>query len=114
MTEKACGRCNSPLVLVAITSQRYQDIKYCAGGRPLDAVELDELIERYADNIEASIRSNESTSYFEALTALAIRHFADCNVKWSIMEAGLGGVTDATNVFGSGQVHSSPPEHGWD
>ncbi|GLI69157.1 hypothetical protein VaNZ11_013725 [Volvox africanus] len=33
------------------------------------------------------------------MTALAFRYFADCSVDLAVVETGLGGITDATNVF---------------
>ena len=38
-------------------------------------------------------------TYFEVLTALAFRHFADHGVEWAVVEVGLGGRLDATNVL---------------
>jgi dihydrofolate synthase/folylpolyglutamate synthase len=35
---------------------------------------------------------------FELLTALALLHFAEKNVEWAVLEVGLGGRLDATNV----------------
>ena len=37
-------------------------------------------------------------SYFEALTGLAFQYFADNAVDVAVVEAGLGGTNDATNV----------------
>lgn len=54
--------------------------------------------------IKDALMDSPSTSYFEAFTALAIKHFADAKVDWAVMEAGLGGVKDATNVFRPQQV----------
>lgn len=38
-------------------------------------------------------------TFFEALTAIALKKFADEKVDIAIIEAGIGGRTDATNVF---------------
>jgi len=43
-------------------------------------------------------------SHFEVLTALAFQHMATREVEVAVIEAGLGGVTDATNVFSSENV----------
>lgn len=75
-----------------------------AGGKPISMQGLDRLIGSNKSLLERSIEACPGTSYFEALTALAIRHFADSKVDWAIMEAGLGGVSDATNVFRADQV----------
>lgn len=77
----------------------------CAGGKPMSLEALDRLIDTNKPLIECALEARPDTSYFEAVTALAIRHFADSEIDWAIMEAGLGGVSDATNVFKAHQVN---------
>jgi dihydrofolate synthase/folylpolyglutamate synthase len=36
---------------------------------------------------------------FEVLTAMAFSHFADKNAEWQVLEVGLGGTYDATNII---------------
>ncbi|XP_074291663.1 dihydrofolate synthetase-like isoform X2 [Silene latifolia] len=43
-------------------------------------------------------------SHFEVLTALAFTVFADQNVDFAVVEAGLGGARDATNVISSSEL----------
>jgi folylpolyglutamate synthase/dihydropteroate synthase len=43
-------------------------------------------------------------TYFEAVTAMAFKHFADAGVDVAVIETGLGGATDATNVIGPEQL----------
>lgn len=38
-------------------------------------------------------------TYFEVVTALAFSYFRDCQIDWGIIETGLGGRLDATNVL---------------
>lgn len=38
-------------------------------------------------------------TYFECLTAMAFLHFAQAQVSWAVVEVGLGGRLDATNVL---------------
>lgn len=38
-------------------------------------------------------------TFFEALTAIAFKKFADEKVDIAVIEAGIGGRTDATNIF---------------
>ncbi|EEH54896.1 uncharacterized protein MICPUCDRAFT_19807, partial [Micromonas pusilla CCMP1545] len=40
-------------------------------------------------------------THFEALTAIALKHFADRGADCAVVEVGLGGASDATNVFAS-------------
>jgi dihydrofolate synthase/folylpolyglutamate synthase len=55
----------------------------------------------YLDLVDA--RSDVPLSYFEVLTAMAYAAFADAPVDVAIVEVGMGGAWDATNV-GDGQV----------
>ncbi|MCP3886994.1 MAG: hypothetical protein GY700_16320, partial [Propionibacteriaceae bacterium] len=47
---------------------------------------------------EGSHESHRAPTYFETLTALAFGHFAECEVDWAVVEVGLGGRYDSTNV----------------
>lgn len=42
---------------------------------------------------------DSSPTFFEAVTALAFLHFARRNVDWGVIEVGLGGRSDATNIL---------------
>ncbi len=53
------------------------------------------------DLLQASRRAVEATpgvTAFEIMTALAFVHFARQEVEWAVLEVGLGGRLDATNV----------------
>jgi dihydrofolate synthase/folylpolyglutamate synthase len=56
-----------------------------------------ESFERAVGKIRASAEATSATQ-FEALTAAALLHFADRGVDVAVVEAGLGGRLDATNV----------------
>ena len=62
-------------------------------------------IRPYLEMVDAELESAGEVrlTYFEALTILAFAIFADEPVDVAVMEVGLGGITDATNV-GDGQV----------
>ena len=62
---------------------------------PIDEESLAGLLALIAD-IEPHLP--ESPSYFEILTAAAFRYFADVAVEAAVVEVGLGGTWDATNV----------------
>lgn len=47
---------------------------------------------------EAEYRLNEPVTFFDAVTAVALRAFADAAVDVGVVEAGIGGAGDATNV----------------
>jgi len=53
-----------------------------------------------------------SPSYFELLTALCFRHFQLCPVDYSVIEVGLGGRLDSTNVISA--IVSVITTIGWD
>jgi dihydrofolate synthase / folylpolyglutamate synthase len=62
---------------------------------PIDNDELAALLSLIAD-IEPHLA--ETPSYFEILTAAAFRYFADVAAEAAVVEVGLGGTWDATNV----------------
>ena len=83
------GRYTSPH-LVKINERFFLD------GAPID----DETLERVAERVNASIRTLEHSdiTFFEALTAVAFELYAETKVDSAILECGLGGRLDATNV----------------
>jgi dihydrofolate synthase / folylpolyglutamate synthase len=71
------------------------------GHRLISETELMTLTERLKPKIAAV---NRRASYgllttFEVLTTLAFAHFKDKQVDWQVLEVGLGGRLDATNVI---------------
>lgn len=100
------GRYSSPH-LVSVTERIGID------GAPVD----DETFVRIWDEIrpylqivddELAARGENRLTYFEAVTILGFAIFADAPVDVAIIEVGLGGITDATNV-GDGQVSVVTP-----
>ena len=74
-------------------------------GQPCSPDELVELVDRVRPAVEAMDRAADPASeneygptYFEIIAAMAMVHFAQCGVDAVIMEVGLGGRLDATNV----------------
>jgi dihydrofolate synthase/folylpolyglutamate synthase len=65
------------------------------GGEPISDEEFAQVIESVA-LVEPLLE--ERPSYFEILTAAAYRWFADLAVDTAVVEVGLGGAWDATNV----------------
>ncbi len=57
---------------------------------------------------ELAAAGENKMTYFEAITVLGFAIFADAPVDVAIIEVGLGGITDATNV-GDGQVSVLTP-----
>lgn len=65
-------------------------------GRAIERARLAELIERVIAAAEAD--GGELPTYFEALTAAAFLAFAEDAVELAVLEVGMGGRLDATNV----------------
>ena len=57
------------------------------------------LINRIHRTVEKMAVGDDSPTFFEIMTALAFMHFADKNVDLAIIETGLGGRLDSTNVI---------------
>lgn len=86
------GRYTSPH-LVRINERFFLD------GAPVD----DAALEAAADAVRSAIRradgaGEDQVTYFEVLTAVAFRLYADAKVDCAVLECGLGGRLDATNV----------------
>ena len=64
-------------------------------GQPVDDATLAQLLSRIAD-VEEYLP--DRPSYFEILTAAALTWFSDVAVDVAVIEVGVGGTWDATNV----------------
>ena len=58
----------------------------------------DDYINSFVSDYNTYIDNNQLT-FFEVTTALAFRYFADNDINYGIIETGLGGRLDATNVI---------------
>ena len=75
------------------------------GGAEIDPGEFAAAAERVAQSIETvnrTLAEDESVTQFEAVTATAFVALASAGVEFGVIEAGLGGRLDATNVLPSG------------
>jgi len=63
-------------------------------GREIEDDTLEPLLERWWPRFEA-----QSPSFFEAATALGFDHFASSGLDVAVVEVGLGGRLDATNIL---------------
>jgi dihydrofolate synthase / folylpolyglutamate synthase len=73
-------------------------------GAPISAEAFDEAVERAEQAAEVADRSagdEGPVTQFELLTAAAFVAFAAARVRYAVVEAGLGGRLDATNVIPS-------------
>lgn len=72
-------------------------------GRPVDEQRFTELYDEVAPFVAmVDERSEHRMTFFEVLTAMAFAAFADAPVDAAVVEVGLGGRWDATNVVQSG------------
>jgi len=69
-------------------------------GRPAHEREFCRLLELVRDYIARKRREsrNDAPTYFETTTALAFKHFEQQDAEWAVVEVGLGGRLDSTNV----------------
>jgi dihydrofolate synthase/folylpolyglutamate synthase len=76
--------------------------RICVDGEPVDAEKLAAAYYEVAPLAELVDRdADESLTYFEMTVALAMGVFADTPVDVGIVEVGLGGETDSTNILGA-------------
>lgn len=61
-----------------------------------DTARLTNRLRAVANDLD---RSGLAPTFFELCTALAFAHFAEQGVSWAVVEAGMGGGLDATNVL---------------
>ncbi|HVR71143.1 MAG TPA: folylpolyglutamate synthase/dihydrofolate synthase family protein [Vicinamibacteria bacterium] len=72
-----------------------------ADGREIGGEDLEEAVgavRRAAERLVAAGGLHDQPTYFEALTAAALDHFRRKGVRTAVLEVGLGGRLDATNV----------------
>jgi dihydrofolate synthase/folylpolyglutamate synthase len=72
------------------------------GGRIISEADFDRLLgllQRTIDRLLASGRLEAHPTYFEVLTILAFLHFAERQVDVAVIEVGMGGRFDATNII---------------
>jgi len=75
--------------------------RYVVGARMVDTRELEAAARAVQDTVEALQRSGSleaPPTFFECATAIAFVLFRDAGVRIAVLEVGLGGRLDATNV----------------
>ena len=66
---------------------------------PVDGAELGRLVEKIKPLCEQCAENGLQPTEFEVITALAFRYFRDKNCDIVILETGLGGLYDSTNII---------------
>lgn len=64
------------------------------GGKMIDEASVVDFVERYL-----SLHLDLSPSFFELTTIMAFEYFAKCKVDFAVIEVGLGGRLDTTNII---------------
>lgn len=78
--------------LVRIEERLRIDGQACTPG------ELTELVDAARPTIEAMDQCGQAPTFFELTTALAMLHFQRQRADWVVLETGLGGRLDSTNI----------------
>jgi len=96
---QACG-----YTIGAFSSPHLIDLRerICVNGQMISYADVAEIFRRIAD-YEQTLPDGDRLTYFEILTAAALRYFADQAVDLAVLETGLGGRLgyDHMNVLGS-------------
>lgn len=78
---------------------RYEE-RIVVNGAEIKEGEFQRLLEEIDVAVQAVVRQGEEhPTEFEILTAAAFLHFARSGVEWAVIETGLGGLLDSTNVL---------------
>ncbi len=59
---------------------------------------IKEFVHRYRKKIDELAKSRRNPTFFEVTTTLALKYFKDMQVDFVVLEVGLGGRLDATNI----------------
>jgi len=99
MVHAMAGACG--LVSGLYTSPHLVDLRerIRVGPREIAPGSLRRLIQAARPHIDALRAAGDPPTFFEIFTGLAFRHFADAGVDLAVVEVGLGGRLDATNVL---------------
>ncbi|WP_197524914.1 bifunctional folylpolyglutamate synthase/dihydrofolate synthase [Botrimarina hoheduenensis] len=72
--------------------------RFAIDGQPCCAEALVRLVSGVREAAEAMDASAAGPTFFDLTTAMALQHFADHAVDWAVIEVGLGGRLDSTNI----------------
>lgn len=72
--------------------------RFNVGGSPCSEAELVALTATVAKAAQPLDRRGDAPTFFELTTAMALVHFVQTQVDWAVIEVGLGGRLDSTNV----------------
>ncbi|WP_408960578.1 dihydropteroate synthase [Natrinema sp. 74] len=92
--------CDAGLDVGLYTSPDLNDLRerIQVNGRKIPKRRVREFVAEIDDCIERLREADDTPTYFEVLTALALRHFAAEDVDVAVLEVGIGGRYDATSA----------------
>jgi dihydrofolate synthase / folylpolyglutamate synthase len=67
-------------------------------GQDIPAIVVDNILDELRSHVAALDELDQRATFFEITTALAFIHFARSGVEYAVLETGLGGRLDATNI----------------
>ncbi len=68
-------------------------------GKPIGKDDVAQGLARIRDAVAGLDADGQPPTFFECVTALAFLHFQQAGVQWGVVEVGMGGRLDATNVL---------------
>ena len=68
-------------------------------GQPIAKADVAAGLARIKQAVAPLDAGQQPPTFFECVTALAFLHFRDAGVQWAVVEVGMGGRLDATNVI---------------
>ena len=77
--------------------QRFSE-RIVVNGKEISERDVVSLIKKIKPIVEKMTTEDNGPTYFEIVTAMAFQYFKDKNVDFAVIEVGLGGRFDATNV----------------
>nr|WP_319393730.1 folylpolyglutamate synthase/dihydrofolate synthase family protein [uncultured Desulfobacter sp.] len=75
--------------------------RICVDGRQISDEEVISAYEAVNTADTKLCRGSRRATFFEIVTAMAFYHFAEKKVDWAVIETGMGGRFDATNIIAS-------------
>src|SRR5262249_29388095 len=78
-------------------------------GEPIAEEELVRLVSAVRPHVEAIVAGGARLTTFDLRTALAFLAFRDADVTWQVVEGGLGGTLDSTNLLDEKDLCIFPP-----
>lgn len=77
--------------------QRFSE-RFVINNKEISKSDISSLVEKIKPIVEDMNRNGDNPTYFEILTAMAFQYFNDQKVEFAVIEVGLGGRFDATNI----------------